>query len=439
MKAKQAALLGVNKKSSRNALGDISNQGNAGTFGKAQKALKLKKQINSGKQLTSVSEVEDVEFKPASPGNRKKSKLEQSKQIPGRRLQSRYGEHNGRTIDEVDQVDLKNEKYAAQYIGDIVAHFREMELKPEYSLSPAYMSKQSDINGRMRELLVDWLNQVHLKFELCQPTFFLGSQLLDRFLSNVNVKRNKLQLVGCTALWLAAKYEEIYAPEMEDFTTISDSAFTTEDMLKTEKMILEVVQYQISCPTVYAFMRRHLKVFGADIRLQHLTAFIVELSQQKLEALKYKPSLLAAASLWLAIKVEKYNLIANKENLKVYSYDSRSNPVVKGYQEFLKTPEGEGENELLATLYWDEDTRRLSGFDESELYEPAEALREIVQSNKSSQLKAVAKKYAHQRHWEVSKLCFDVDLSSDSSEGDYSDDSDADSPAKMEADSEDEC
>ena len=38
------------------------------------------------------------------------------------------------------------------------------------------------------------------------------------------VARNKLQLVGVSAMLIAAKFEEIYAPEVKDFVYITDKA-----------------------------------------------------------------------------------------------------------------------------------------------------------------------------------------------------------------------
>lgn len=39
-----------------------------------------------------------------------------------------------------------------------------------------------DINGRMRALLVDWLIQVHSRFQLLQETLYMTVAILDRFL-----------------------------------------------------------------------------------------------------------------------------------------------------------------------------------------------------------------------------------------------------------------
>ena len=56
------------------------------------------------------------------------------------------------------------------------------------------MSKQTDINGKMRAILIDWLVEVHLKFKLMPETLFLTHNLIDRFLSKKVVTRKNLQV-----------------------------------------------------------------------------------------------------------------------------------------------------------------------------------------------------------------------------------------------------
>lgn len=51
------------------------------------------------------------------------------------------------------------------------------------------MSKQNDINEKMRAILIDWLVDVHLKFKLLPETLFLTINILDRFLEKSQVQR----------------------------------------------------------------------------------------------------------------------------------------------------------------------------------------------------------------------------------------------------------
>lgn len=68
----------------------------------------------------------------------------------------------------------------------------------------------------MRNLLVDWLIDVHLQFNLLQETLYMTVALIDRYLQVCagSVTTKQLQLVGVTAMFVASKYEEMYPPEI---------------------------------------------------------------------------------------------------------------------------------------------------------------------------------------------------------------------------------
>jgi cyclin B len=88
------------------------------------------------------------------------------------------------------------------------------------------MTNQTEINDKMRAILIDWLIEVHYKFKLQEETLFICITLLDRYLEKINISKSRLQLVGVTALSIACKYEEIYPPELKDFVFITDHAYT---------------------------------------------------------------------------------------------------------------------------------------------------------------------------------------------------------------------
>lgn len=55
-------------------------------------------------------------------------------------------------------------------------------LQAKYQVDPAYLSQQSQINSKMRAILIDWLIQVHLRFTLLQETLYLTVSIIDRYL-----------------------------------------------------------------------------------------------------------------------------------------------------------------------------------------------------------------------------------------------------------------
>ncbi|KAF5958699.1 hypothetical protein HYC85_005924 [Camellia sinensis] len=78
------------------------------------------------------------------------------------------------------------------------------------------MDSQPEINEKMRAILVDWLIEVHNKFELMPETLYLTINIVDRYLASKTVMRRELQLVGISAMLMASKYEKIWAAEMEN-------------------------------------------------------------------------------------------------------------------------------------------------------------------------------------------------------------------------------
>ena len=80
-----------------------------------------------------------------------------------------------------------------------------------------YMVSQTDINSKMRAILIDWLIDVHRKFELMPETLYLTVNIVDRYLSMRNISRKLLQLVGMSSMIIACKYEEVYAPHVSFF------------------------------------------------------------------------------------------------------------------------------------------------------------------------------------------------------------------------------
>jgi cyclin B len=170
-----------------------------------------------------------------------------------------------------------------------------------------YMHNQGDVNARMRAILIDWLVEVHLKFKLVPATLYLCVTLIDQYCTSNPVPRSKLQLVGVTALLVACKFEEIYPPEVRDCVYITDHAYTREEVLEMEMKMLVFFGYNVCSPTCYQFLVRFLRIGGYSLtsRTAHRACYFSERCLQEHEMLSYKPSLLAAAVVYLATSMEK--------------------------------------------------------------------------------------------------------------------------------------
>jgi cyclin A len=142
------------------------------------------------------------------------------------------------------------------FASDICAYLREMEGKPKHRPLPDYIEKvQSDLTPHMRAVLVDWLVEVAEEYKLVSDTLYLTISYVDRFLSVKPINRQKLQLVGVSAMLIASKYEEIGPPKVEDFCYITDNTFTKQEVVSMEADILLALQFELGSPTIKTFLR----------------------------------------------------------------------------------------------------------------------------------------------------------------------------------------
>ncbi|KAL2485525.1 Cyclin-B1-2 [Abeliophyllum distichum] len=202
-------------------------------------------------------------------------------------------------IVDIDTADEPNELAAVEYVEDIYKFYK---LTEDDSRIHDYMDSQPEINSKMRAILVDWLVDVHKKFDLMAETLYLTVNIVDRFLSMKAVPRRELQLVGISSMLIASKYEEIWAPEVSDFIAISDNAYVRERVLLMEKAILRELEWYLTVPTPYVFLVRYIKAsIPADQEMENMSFFFAELGLMHYSTITlYCPSKLAASSVYAA-------------------------------------------------------------------------------------------------------------------------------------------
>jgi len=207
------------------------------------------------------------------------------------------------TVEDIDIDDAGNPQLVVEYVNDIYSYLRQLETT-QY-VQADYLSGQKEILPKMRAVLIDWLVGVHLQFHLLQETLYTTVAILDRFLQVEvgSVSRNKLQLVGVAAMLVAAKYEEIYAPEVKDFVYITDRAYTEREILKMEIKILSTLKFDLGRPLPLHFLRRASKAGGVEAATHTLAKYIVELSLGVYDMCDIPPSRVSAAALALAMRM----------------------------------------------------------------------------------------------------------------------------------------
>jgi len=191
----------------------------------------------------------------------------------------------------------RNVQEVNEYVPEIVNQlFRE---EASFLPRPNYMDQQVDINAKMRAILIDWLIEVHMKYRLRPETLHLTVNIIDRYLSRVQVLRRNLQLLGVVAMFIASKFEEIDPPRLSDFVYITDSTYTREDILHMECNVLTLLSFRIVVPTVAHFFDRMQQANSCDAVQRELACYILELALVEIRMIRHCPSHLVAAALML--------------------------------------------------------------------------------------------------------------------------------------------
>jgi len=201
-------------------------------------------------------------------------------------------------VQDLDLEDADDPLMVAEYVVEIFDYLKVLE---EVTMPNAhYMDHQDDLEWKMRGILVDWLIEVHTRFHLLPETLFLAVNIIDRFLSAKVVQLDRLQLVGVTAMFIASKYEEVLSPHVANFRHVADDGFTESEILSAERYVLAALNYDLSYPNPMNFLRRISKADSYDIQTRTLGKYLIEISLVDHRFMKYHPSRIAAAAMYLA-------------------------------------------------------------------------------------------------------------------------------------------
>lgn len=207
-------------------------------------------------------------------------------------------------VEDIDENDAQNPQLVTEYVNDIYSYLYKLER--DFPIKPNFLDGHAEVTPKMRAILIDWINEVHLQFKLEIESFHMAVSIIDRFLqTQTQTKRSKLQLVGVTALFFATKYEELFPPALSDFTYICDDCYKADEILDMEKKLFRTLKFNLSKPLSIHFLRRFSKAAKCDDSIHIFAKYITELAAVEYKLSHHHPSQIAAASLYLALKVFK--------------------------------------------------------------------------------------------------------------------------------------
>ena len=205
------------------------------------------------------------------------------------------------------QTSQENISFVGEYLEEIYMNLlleeSQATIKPKFG----YMDTQPEINEIMRAILIDWIIDVHLRFNLRQETLFLTIWLIDTYLSFAFVPRDKLQLLGITCLLISCKSHEIYYPQNNKLIEMTDNAYSKEEMLTMENEILKKLNFFIVCPNPIDFYNILSKMFNFEKKQYYLGNYFIESALVNYQILKYSSSVIASSCTYLVMKYYRIN------------------------------------------------------------------------------------------------------------------------------------
>ncbi|SMN18174.1 similar to Saccharomyces cerevisiae YGR109C CLB6 B-type cyclin involved in DNA replication during S phase [Maudiozyma saulgeensis] len=205
----------------------------------------------------------------------------------------------------LDEQDKNDPSMVYEYSNDIFDYFykRESELSP----SRNYTVRDGTaplVRPSVRAILIDWLVEVHEKFQCFPETLYLAINIMDRFLADNKVNTDKLQLLAVTSLFIAAKFEEIHLPKLAEYAYITDGAATKDDIKTAELYMLTRLKFELAWPTPMNFLRRLSKADGYDTETRNMAKFLLEYAFCCSRFIGQSPSYLSAIAFFIARRIK---------------------------------------------------------------------------------------------------------------------------------------
>uniref|UniRef100_A0A383WE76 Cyclin N-terminal domain-containing protein n=1 Tax=Tetradesmus obliquus TaxID=3088 RepID=A0A383WE76_TETOB len=155
----------------------------------------------------------------------------------------------------------------------------------------------------MRMIVASWMVEVAEEFRLQQETLHLATGLLDRFLSSTqDVPRCVLQLLAVACMMLAAKDLEVVQPTVEQFCAVTANHFKRQDLLRMERIVLDVLEFRLSSPSSYTFLHLLAQACSHCVTpsVLSLAMYVCELAVLEYDMHQYPHSTRAGAALLLS-------------------------------------------------------------------------------------------------------------------------------------------
>lgn len=203
--------------------------------------------------------------------------------------------------------------YVSEYSSDIIDYLQQIE--EEKHISHSTISKYAVSH----DIIVNWLTRVQHRLALPGWTLHTAVSLLDTAICIKGVKTQELQLVACTALWIAAKCDtKNQVPSISAFCSLSEYSFHKVDMCDMELTLLNLLNFNLHIVNPLTFVSYYLyRLCVKSDKVYYTCNYLLDIMYLDINFSTKCPSLLAAAAVYAALHIyQKQELWKEKENTK---------------------------------------------------------------------------------------------------------------------------
>jgi len=192
-----------------------------------------------------------------------------------------------------------------EYMEEILDNFYTEEENNRFKVNPNYFELQTEINSKMRIILIDWLFEVNNKLKFREETFYTTIYIIDAYLSKKFIQRKKFQLLGVTALYIATKLNEIFSGSVKDYVFMTDRAYNEIDIISMESDICKTLNFNFLVPHCLSFFQIFSKKIGFDKDSEEYQfgIFIIQNFLMNSKSFNYNYSIISIASCNLIVKL----------------------------------------------------------------------------------------------------------------------------------------
>jgi len=144
--------------------------------------------------------------------------------------------------------------------------FRNMLDIEEFYLAASnyFQIVQQEIKPNMRQIVTSWMLEVCMDQNCHANVFLLSCNIMDRFLSQLGIKKSQFQLVAAATMFIASKLADPCPITGTELVRYTNDTYNLTELLEMELLILSKLKWDLSAVTPYDFLEHLLRQLQED-------------------------------------------------------------------------------------------------------------------------------------------------------------------------------